>query len=52
MNNDELYNLIGRLYADIYNAQKYIDILQSQMKEKDKTISDLRNDLKISNDGQ
>lgn len=52
MNNEELYNLIGRLYVDIYNAQKYIEILQSQTKDKDKTISDLRNDLKTNNDGQ
>lgn len=51
MNNEDLYNLIGRLYADMYNTQKYIEILQSQIKDKDKTISDLRNDLKISNDG-
>jgi cell division protein FtsL len=47
---DELYVIIGKLYADIYNAQKYIDLLQNQIKEKDKTISDLRNDIKSLND--
>lgn len=47
---DELYVIIGKLYTDIYNAQKYIDLLQNQIKDKDKTISDLRNDIKSLND--
>ena len=49
---DELYNIIGRLYIDIVNSQKYIEMLQNQIKEKDKTISDLRNDIKLLNDRQ
>lgn len=47
---DELYVIIGKLYADLYSTQKYIELLQNQIKEKDKTISDLRNDIKSLND--
>ena len=43
---EELYNIIGKLYVDIYNSQKYIDSLQNLLKEKDKTIADLRIDRK------
>ena len=43
---EELYLIIGKLYTDIYQAQKYIDALQSQLKEKDKQISDLRTNVK------
>lgn len=43
---EELYTVIGKLYADIYQAQKYIDLLQNQIKEKDKQLSELRKNLK------
>jgi FtsZ-binding cell division protein ZapB len=43
---EELYNIIGKLYADIYQAQKYIDLLQNQIKEKDKQLSELRKTAK------
>ena len=33
---EELFNIIGKLYVDIYNTQKIIDILQTQIKDKDK----------------
>lgn len=46
---EELYNIIGKLYVDIYNTQKYIESLQSALKEKDKTIADLKLDLKKVN---
>lgn len=46
---EELYNIIGKLYVDIYNAQKYIESLQNVIKEKDKTIADLRIDRKNNN---
>ena len=42
MNQDELFNMIGRLYVDIYNTQKYLEMLQKQIQEKDNTIQDLR----------
>jgi hypothetical protein len=42
MNNEELFNMIGRLYVDIYNTQKYLEILQKQIQEKDQEIKDLK----------
>lgn len=50
MNNEELYALIGRLYSDIIQAQKYILALQSEAKEKDRTIAELRTDFKKINE--
>lgn len=41
-NNDELFNIIGRLYIDIYNTQKYIEVLQKQIQDKDNIIKDLK----------
>lgn len=43
---DELFNIIGRLYVDIYNSQRLMDILQDQLKNKDKEIADLKKQLK------
>lgn len=39
---DELFNIIGRLYADIYNSQRLLEVLQEQLKNKDKEIADLK----------
>jgi hypothetical protein len=39
---DELFNIIGRLYTDIYNSQRLLEVLQEQLKTKDKEISDLK----------
>lgn len=38
---DDLFNIIGRLYADIYNIQKVIEDLREQIKQKDKQILEL-----------
>lgn len=46
---EELYSIIGKLYTDIYGAQKYIESLQNAVKEKDKIIADLKLDLKRIN---
>jgi cell division protein FtsL len=43
---EELYNIIGKLYVDIYHAQKYIDSLQNNIKDKDSTIANLKLELK------
>jgi hypothetical protein len=40
---DELFLIIGKLYVELTNVQKYIELLQSQNKEKDKRISELQN---------
>lgn len=42
MNQDELFNVIGRLYIDIYNTQKYIEMLQKQIQDKDQKIQELQ----------
>lgn len=42
MNTDDLFSIIGKLYTDLYNTQKIIEILQSQIKEKDKEILELK----------
>lgn len=46
---EELYAIIGKLYTDIVHAQKYVESLQTNLAEKDKTIADLRLDLKKIN---
>lgn len=40
---EELFTIIGKLYVELANMQKYIELLQSQNKEKDKKISELQN---------
>lgn len=42
MNTDDLFSIIGKLYTDLYNTQKIIEILQSQIKEKDKEILEFK----------
>jgi hypothetical protein len=40
---DELFNIIGKLYVDIYNMQKYMEVLQNKLKDQEKEILSLRN---------
>lgn len=43
MNNlEELFTMIGKLYADVYGSQKIINLLQEQIKEKDQEILRLK----------
>lgn len=44
---DELLVIIGRLYVDMYHAQKYIETVQTQLKDKDSEILSLK--TKLSN---
>jgi hypothetical protein len=39
---EELFNIIGKLYVDIYNAQKVLEMLQKQLKDKDIELIDLK----------
>lgn len=41
MDSEQLFNIIGKLYADIVNAQKIIEILQQKLQDKDKEIIEL-----------
>jgi len=40
---EELFTVIGKLYVELANMQKYIELLQSQIKDKDKRILELQN---------
>lgn len=39
---DELFNIIGKLYVDVYHAQKYMESVHSQLKEKEAEIMTLK----------
>jgi hypothetical protein len=48
---DELFNIIGRLYADLYHSQKLLDVLQEQIKNKEKELADVKKQLKNEQTG-
>jgi len=50
MDNNELFNMIGRLYVDVYNSQKIIDILQQQLKIKEQEVNDLKSAISKESD--
>lgn len=39
---EELFNIIGKLYVDLYNMQKLLERLQQQLKDKDSEIIKLK----------
>ena len=41
MNENDLYSIIGRMYVDISNTQKVLEMLHSKIEEKDKLILEL-----------
>ena len=47
---DELFNIIGKLYVDIYNAQKVLDIMRQQLQDKENEIRKLQGDKSESLD--
>lgn len=40
---DELFSIIGKLYVDVYNAQKYMESVHNKLKEKEAEIMSLKN---------
>jgi hypothetical protein len=40
---EELFNIIGKLYVDIYNAQKVLEIMRQQLQDKENEIINLKN---------
>jgi hypothetical protein len=42
---DELFTLIGKLYVDLVQTQKFIDNLQKQIQAKDNEISAMQSSL-------
>lgn len=45
---DELFNIIGKLYVDISNAQKVLEMMRQQLQDKDQELTNLKK--KLSND--
>ena len=41
MESDQVFTIIGKLYMDLINSQKIIDILQKKLQEKDQEILSL-----------
>jgi hypothetical protein len=39
---EELFNIIGKLYVDIYNTQKVLEIMRQQLQDKDNEIDNLK----------
>jgi hypothetical protein len=39
---DDFFQIIGRLYVDIYHSQKMLENFQDQLKIKDNEIASLR----------
>jgi hypothetical protein len=42
---DELFMIIGKLYADVNQAQKILESFQQKIKEKDQEILELKKKL-------
>jgi hypothetical protein len=42
---DELFTIIGKLYADVNQAQKILESFQQKIKEKDQEILELKKKL-------
>lgn len=40
--NEYLFTIIGKLYADMNNAQRIIEALQNKIKEKDQELVELK----------
>lgn len=45
---DDFFQIIGRLYVDIYQSQKILANLQDQLKIKDNEIASLRTQIQNS----
>jgi hypothetical protein len=39
---DNIFAIIGKLYVDVYNTQKIIEVIQQQIKDKDQEIARLK----------
>ena len=40
---EELFNIIGKLYVDIYNTQKVLEMMRQQLQDKDNEIQKFKN---------
>jgi hypothetical protein len=39
---DDVFNVIGKLYVDVYNSQKIIELLQKEIRDKNQEIEELK----------
>jgi predicted flavoprotein YhiN len=46
MDQDQMFNLIGRLYTDAFAAQRVIEMLQKKLQEKEKELIELEKIVK------
>lgn len=46
---DDLFMIIGKLYADVSHAQKILESFQQKIKDKDQEIQELRRQLTKDN---
>jgi len=42
---EELFNIIGKLYVDIYNTQKVLEIMRQQLQDKENEINRLQSNI-------
>lgn len=41
--NEEIFNIIGKMYVDFYQMKMYIEDMQKQIQQKDQEILSLKN---------
>ena len=39
---EELFNIIGKLYVDIYNSQKVVQMLKDQIKQQEQELQQIK----------
>jgi len=39
---EDLFNVIGKLYIDVYNSQKVIELLRAKLEDKEKELEEIR----------
>jgi hypothetical protein len=39
---EELFNIIGKLYVDIYNSQKVLQMLKDQIKQQEQEFQQIK----------
>jgi len=42
---DELFNIIGKLYVDLVQSQKYIENIQKQLQSKNQELASVQNTI-------
>jgi hypothetical protein len=45
---ENIFAIIGKLYVDVYNTQKIIEVIQQQIKDKDQEIFRLKQSQEIN----